>query len=135
MVAETPRDLGRIAEQLLRLHEGKRIFAFYGGMGAGKTTFIKELSEKLEVTDNVSSPTFAIINEYRTRNGGRVYHFDFYRIKKPAEALDLGYEEYFYSGDFCLVEWPEIVEDLLPHDTVKVRIKVDEGSGHRTFIF
>ncbi|MFP4469170.1 MAG: tRNA (adenosine(37)-N6)-threonylcarbamoyltransferase complex ATPase subunit type 1 TsaE [Bacteroidota bacterium] len=133
--ADTPADLGKVADKLLETWPDMRIFAFFGAMGAGKTTFIKQLAHKLEVKDNVSSPTFAIINEYLTASGERVYHFDFYRIKKPQEALDLGYEDYFYSGNFCLIEWPEIIEDLLPEETVRVRIETDEDSGRRTFIF
>ncbi len=128
-------ELSRVAAQLLETHPGKRIFAFYGGMGAGKTTLIKRLAERLRVTDNVSSPTFAIINEYLTESDHRIYHFDFYRIKDLQEAMDLGYEDYFYSGDYCFVEWPEIIEALLPDDTVRVKINVDEDSGRRSFIF
>ena len=101
-----------------------RIFAFYGSMGAGKTTFVKALCEIMGVTDTVNSPTFAIVNEYDTPSGRPIYHFDFYRINRIEEVFDMGYEEYFYSGDLCLIEWPELIEDLLPEDAMVVRIEV-----------
>ena len=111
-----------------------RIIAFYGGMGAGKTTFIKALCETLGVTDNVTSPTFAIINEYTTGTGEPVYHFDFYRIKRLEEAYDMGYEDYFYSGHLCLIEWPELIEELLPEETVRVTIgQAPDGRRHLNF--
>ena len=97
--------------------------AFYGSMGAGKTTFIKAICDVLGVTDTVNSPTFAIVNEYLAANGESVYHFDFYRIKKIEEAYDFGYEDYFYSGNLCLIEWPELIEELLPEETVRVKIE------------
>ena len=101
-------------------------------MGAGKTTFIKALCQELGVTDNVSSPTFAIVNEYRSDETGElIYHFDFYRINSIAEAFDMGYEEYFYSGDLCLVEWPEKIEQLLPEDTMVVRIEIIDEHTRR----
>lgn len=102
------------------------VFAFYGKMGAGKTTFIKAICEHLGVTDVINSPTFAIINEYRSESGELIYHFDFYRINKVEEAFDFGYEDYFYSGALCFIEWPELVEDLLPLDVVKVKIEENE---------
>lgn len=101
----------------------KRVFAFYGKMGAGKTTFIKAICEALGVEDVVTSPTFAIVNEYKTPQGA-IFHFDFYRIKNLREAYDIGCEEYFYSGCPCFIEWPELVEELLPEDIVKVNIEV-----------
>ena len=104
-----------------------RVFAFYGKMGAGKTTFIKAICEALGVEDVVTSPTFAIVNEYADAKGEPVYHFDFYRIKNLREAYDIGCEEYFYSGYPCFIEWPELVEELLPEDTVKVCIEVLEN--------
>ena len=100
-----------------------KVFAFYGKMGAGKTTFIKAICEELGVEDVVNSPTFAIVNEYTDGKGEPIYHFDFYRIKKESEAYDIGFEEYVYSGHLCFMEWPELIEDLLPEDTVKVSIE------------
>ncbi|MBP3471162.1 MAG: tRNA (adenosine(37)-N6)-threonylcarbamoyltransferase complex ATPase subunit type 1 TsaE [Paraprevotella sp.] len=105
------------------------VFAFYGRMGAGKTTFIKAICECLGVEDVINSPTFAIVNEYRSATGELIYHFDFYRIKKLEEVYDMGYEDYFYSGALCFIEWPELVEELLPEDAVKVRIEEDEAGG------
>ena len=103
------------------------IFAFYGNMGAGKTTFIKAICEELGVTDVINSPTFAIVNEYRSDETGElIYHFDFYRIKKLDEVYDMGYEDYFYSGALCFIEWPELVEEVLPGDAVKVIIEEEE---------
>ena len=100
------------------------VFALYGKMGAGKTTFVKALCEELGVTDVITSPTFAIVNEYRSDETGElIYHFDFYRIKKLSEVYDMGYEDYFYSGALCFIEWPELVEELLPGNAVKVTIE------------
>ena len=108
------------------------VFAFYGKMGAGKTTFIKALCKLLGVEDEVNSPTFAIINEYRSATTAElIYHFDFYRIKKIEEVYDLGYEDYFYSGALCFIEWPELVEELLPLDAKKVTI-TENSDGSRT---
>ena len=106
-----------------------KVFAFYGKMGAGKTTFIKAVCEELGVTDVITSPTFAIVNEYRSDTTGElIYHFDFYRIKKLDEVYDMGYEDYFYSGALCFLEWPELIEELLPSDAVKVTItETDNG--------
>lgn len=105
------------------LQEG-RVVAFYAKMGVGKTTFIKELCDVLQVVDTINSPTFAIVNEYNTADSKAVYHFDFYRIKDIHEAVDFGAEEYFYSGSNCLIEWPELIEPLLPEDCLKVEIKL-----------
>lgn len=115
-------------EFINKMGEGS-VFAFYGGMGAGKTTFIKAVCEELGVEDVVTSPTFAIVNEYRSETSGElIYHFDFYRIKKLEEVYDMGYEDYFYSGATCFIEWPELVEELLPEDAVKVRVaKAEDG--------
>ena len=107
------------------------VFAFYGHMGAGKTTFIKAVCECLGVEDVINSPTFAIVNEYRAESGELIYHFDFYRIKKLDEVYDMGYEDYFYSGALCFIEWPELVEELLPEDAVKVYIE-ENADGTRT---
>ncbi len=114
---------------LLTNFPDERVFAFYGAMGAGKTTFIKALCHQLGSTDYVTSPSFALINEYTTGNGSVIYHFDFYRIKKLEEAYDLGYEDYIYSGNYCFIEWPEMIESLLPEGIVEVRItETDHGS-------
>jgi tRNA threonylcarbamoyladenosine biosynthesis protein TsaE len=114
------------AEKLLASHPGRRVFAFYGKMGAGKTTFIKAISSVLGAVDVVQSPSFAIINEYKTSTGDSIFHFDFYRIRKIGEVFDIGYEEYIYSGAYCFIEWPELVEELLPADVVKVWISGDD---------
>lgn len=111
-----------------------RVFAFYGHMGAGKTTFIKAVCEELGVEDVITSPTFAIVNEYSQPSGEPIYHFDFYRIKKLEEVYDMGYEDYFYSGSLCLIEWPELIEELLPTDAVKVSI-VEQEDGSRKVSF
>ena len=108
------------------------VFALYGKMGAGKTTFIKALCQELGVEDVVTSPTFAVINEYRSDIAGElIYHFDFYRIKKLEEVYDMGYEDYFYSGALCFIEWPELVEELLPGNTIKVTIEEQEDGSRR----
>ena len=121
-------EIGAEAEDLIRFAmQEDTVFAFNGQMGAGKTTFIKALCEALGVSEPVTSPTFAIVNEYRSDETGElIYHFDFYRIKKLEEAYDMGCEDYFYSGAVCLIEWPELVEDLLPGNTVWVDIKVND---------
>ncbi len=115
-------DLPQAAQELLNFAGEQKIFLFYGHMGAGKTTFIKAICAQLGVTDEVTSPTFAIVNEYNGHNG-RIFHFDLYRLKDQTEALDMGYEEYFYSGDHCLIEWPEKIPDLLPLHYIKVSIE------------
>ena len=120
------------AKEFVRLMGDDTVFAFYGKMGAGKTTFIKALCKELGVEDEVNSPTFAIINEYRSATTAElIYHFDFYRIKKLEEVYDLGYEDYFYSGALCFIEWPELVEELLPLDAKKVTI-TENSDGTRT---
>ncbi len=120
-------NLGAAAAEFLEAVGDNRLIAFYGNLGAGKTTFIKELCSRLGVEDNVCSPTFTIVNEYRAADGDSVFHFDFYRIDSLREAEDLGLEEYFYSGCFCFMEWPEKVAELLPEEVVEVRIEpVDE---------
>lgn len=121
--------LPETARLLLNNFQNDRIFAFYGAMGAGKTTFIKAICHELGSNDYVTSPTFALINEYSTTEGSVIYHFDFYRIKKLEEAFDLGYEDYIYSGNYCFIEWPEMIEQLLPKGIVEVRIKEgDKGA-------
>lgn len=118
------------AKQFIAAMEDNTVFAFYGKMGAGKTTFIKAICEELGVTDVINSPTFAIVNEYRSDETGElIYHFDFYRIKKLDEVYDMGYEDYFYSGALCFIEWPELVEEVLPGDAVKVTIEeMEDGT-------
>ena len=116
-------DLSAIAQKLLNFAGDDRIFLFHGEMGAGKTTFIKALCAQLGVDSPVSSPTFAIINEYAGEKH-RIYHFDFYRLKTQTEALDMGCEEYFYSGDYCFIEWPDKIPDMLPSHYISVNINV-----------
>jgi len=130
----------------------RRVFAFYGKMGAGKTTFVKAICEELGVDDVITSPTFAIVNEYGTPSnspclggdqksslsredlGGSIYHFDFYRIKRLEEVYDMGFEDYFYSGALCFIEWPELIEDILPDDAVRVTIE-EQADGSRLVSF
>lgn len=118
-------ELPSIAQELLAAYPDARVFAFYGKMGAGKTTFIKVLCHQLGATDIVQSPSFTIINEYKINAGNSIYHFDFYRIRKLEEVMDIGYEEYFFSGNFCFIEWPEKIGQLLPKDVVEVFISGD----------
>ena len=125
-------EITEVAREFLSLMDGKKLFAFYGTMGAGKTTFIKALCEVLGVTDNVTSPTFAIVNEYETGRGDVIYHFDFYRLKNLQEVRDIGFDDYLDSGNVCLMEWPEMVEELLPDEVVKIRI--EEQAGKREII-
>ncbi len=122
-------EISSTARQFVESIGERRIFAFYGSMGAGKTTFIKAICEELGVEDVITSPTFAIVNEYTTGTGKPLYHFDFYRIKKLDEFYDMGGEDYFGSGNLCFIEWPELIEDVLPEEAVIVNIKeVDDGS-------
>lgn len=122
--------IGLAAKQFVDNMGGAHVFAFYGKMGAGKTTFIKAVCEALGVDDVITSPTFAIVNEYTAKDATPIYHFDFYRIKKLEEAYDMGYEDYFYGNGICFLEWPEIIEDLLPEDAVKVSIS-EQTDGSR----
>lgn len=129
---ETIREAAREFVEHIGEH---RVFAFYGSMGAGKTTFVKAICEELGVEDVITSPTFAIVNEYtakpspNTQHPTPIYHFDFYRIKKIEEVYDMGYEDYFYSGALCFIEWPELIEELLPTDAVKVTISEQEDGS------
>ena len=133
------KDLEHIREAARQFisHIGdRRVFAFYGSMGAGKTTFIKAICEELGVKDVITSPTFAIVNEYSIDHSPlnidhSLYHFDFYRIKKLEEVYDMGYEDYFYSDALCFIEWPELIDEVLPDDAVKVTIK-ENADGTRT---
>lgn len=124
IVIRTKRELPKAVRTLLNYTGGKKLIAFYGQMGAGKTTIIKAICESLGATDAATSPTFTIVNEYRTMDGDSLYHIDFYRIKKSDEVFDFGIEEYLSSGFYCFMEWPELIEDILPPETVKVRISV-----------
>lgn len=124
-------DLPEAADAILETLNGRSIVAFWGEMGAGKTTLIRALCDRLGVADTVTSPTFALVNEYHTEAGTPIYHFDFYRINRIEEVFDFGYEEYFYSGDLCLIEWPEKIEGLLPEKTLSVRILIT-GDDSRT---
>jgi len=121
--------LKETAANLINNFPDKRIFALYGKMGAGKTTFIQAICKYLGTDDNVTSPTFALINEYITKDLSSIYHFDFYRIENMEEAFDLGYEDYFFSGNYCFIEWPEMIEPLLPENIVKVQIENREDES------
>ena len=124
-----------VAKQFIDNIGTGKVFAFYGKMGSGKTTFIKAVCEELGVTDVITSPTFAIVNEYQSEQTPKpIFHFDFYRIKKLEEVYDMGYEDYFYSGSLCFLEWPELIEEILPADVVKVKIE-EQADGSRTVTF
>ena len=125
IIIKNKKHLTSAAKQLLKYTGDKKILAFYGSMGAGKTTIIKALCGVLNATDIVSSPTFTLVNEYRTSAGESIYHIDFYRIKKQEEVFDFGVEEYLTGDSYCFMEWPELIEEFLPIDTVKIRITVD----------
>ena len=130
---ENLSDLPAAAEKLMKFAGDEKIFLFKGDMGAGKTTFIKSLCKYAGIDENVTSPTFSIVNEYRSAET-RIYHFDFYRLKKQEEALDMGYEEYFYSGNYCFIEWPEKIESLLPQHYIRIDIQVyPDGKRSLTF--
>ncbi len=132
---QSPAQLPEAAKQFVQAMNQNTVFAFYGKMGAGKTTFIKAICEELGVTDVINSPTFSIVNEYRSDTTGElIYHFDFYRIKKIEEVYDMGYEDYFDSGAVCFIEWPELIDDLLPGDAVKVSI-TEQEDGSRIVSF
>ena len=127
-------EIRKAAQEFVAAMGDRTVFAFYGKMGAGKTTFIKAVCEELGVEDVINSPTFAIVNEYVDGKGDPIYHFDFYRIKNQQEVLDIGYEDYVYSGNVCFMEWPELIENLLPDDAVKVTIE-EEMDGSRKVTF
>lgn len=130
------RDLQEIpvvAAQVLKSYSQQKVFLISGKMGVGKTTFIKEICKQLHVVDNVSSPTFSIVNEYRTETGNSIFHFDFYRIKNITELYDIGYEEYLYSDHICLIEWPELAMEIMPTAYVKINIEIEETTGERIF--
>lgn len=125
-------ELELIAADLIAGFPDQRLFVLSGSMGAGKTTLIQSLCRVLQVVDVVNSPTFSIVNEYLTAEGSSVFHFDLYRLRKEEELLDIGYEDYFYSGSYCFVEWPEMAAGLIPDDCIHIRITVDETSSERT---
>lgn len=126
-------ELDHAAKLLLNSFPDDRVFLFYGNMGAGKTTFIKALCKVLEVEDNTSSPTFSIVNEYSSSQG-LIFHFDFYRIKEEEEAYDFGYEDYFYSGNYCFVEWPNRIPNLLPDDAKTIEIEITSSTSRKIII-
>ncbi|MFV0398746.1 MAG: tRNA (adenosine(37)-N6)-threonylcarbamoyltransferase complex ATPase subunit type 1 TsaE [Bacteroidales bacterium] len=130
MIISDIENIRSVAREFIGQMGEATVFAFYGKMGAGKTTFIKAICEELGVEDVINSPTFAIVNEYRSGSAELIYHFDFYRINKISEVYDFGYEDYFYSGALCFIEWPELVEELLPADCVKVMIE-ENADGTR----
>ncbi|HEY9543746.1 tRNA (adenosine(37)-N6)-threonylcarbamoyltransferase complex ATPase subunit type 1 TsaE [Prevotella sp.] len=129
IIIESLDNIREAARKFVDQMDGRKVFAFYGKMGAGKTTFIKAICEVLGVEDVITSPTFSLVNDYTDGEGQSIYHFDFYRIKKLEEVYDMGYEDYFYSGNLCLMEWPELIEELLPDDAVRVTItQLADGS-------
>jgi tRNA threonylcarbamoyladenosine biosynthesis protein TsaE len=134
LTAQSVNELKAISESIISEAGSERIFAFEGKMGAGKTTLIKAFCENLGVEDIVSSPTFSLVNVYSDREGNDIYHFDFYRIKKLEEVFDIGYEEYFFSGYYCLIEWPEMVKQIMPNSYVLVSIEVDEDENRQISI-
>lgn len=129
--AKDVANLPEIAKKIIDATKGFKVFAFYGEMGAGKTTLIKAFCKTLDVIDEVNSPTFSIINEYFTTAEESIFHFDFYRIKKIEEVYDIGYEEYIYSGNYCFMEWPELIRELLPTSFVYVSIEETEDGGRK----
>ena len=134
IVIDSLNYLDKVADALLESLNGRNVVAFFAPMGAGKTTLISAIMERMGSQDTVTSPTFALVNQYYTESEEPVYHFDFYRINSLAEAFDMGYEEYFYSGDLCLVEWPEKIEQLLPDDTMVVKIEIIDPTTRRFII-
>ncbi len=133
MIIQSIDTIREAAREFISQMGDHRVFAFYGKMGAGKTTFVKAICEELGVEDVITSPTFAIVNDYSSPST-QIYHFDFYRIKKLEEVYDMGYEDYFYSGALCFIEWPELIEPLLPDDAVRVTIE-EQPDGTRTVSF
>ncbi|MDM8161246.1 tRNA (adenosine(37)-N6)-threonylcarbamoyltransferase complex ATPase subunit type 1 TsaE [Labilibaculum sp. K2S] len=125
------KEINAAAKEFLSLVGKKRVFALYGAMGVGKTTFVKAICDEMGVEDTINSPTFSIVNEYHTPKEDIIYHFDFYRIEDVKEAYDFGYEDYFYSNAMCFIEWPEKIESILPNDTVEVFFK-EEMDGSRS---
>ncbi len=130
MKIENLQTIHQTAKEFIAAMGDKKVFLFYGSMGAGKTTFIRAICEEMGVKESINSPTFAIINEYKAGDGSPIFHFDFYRINKEEEAYDFGYEDYFYSGKLCFVEWPEKIVNLLPEDAAVVTI-TEQPDGSR----
>jgi tRNA threonylcarbamoyladenosine biosynthesis protein TsaE len=124
IIIKHKKNISSAVKKLLKQYSNNRIFAFRGSMGAGKTTIIKEICKSLGASDTTSSPTFTIVNEYRRKNGGSLFHIDLYRIKKTEEAYDIGIEEYLSGVSYCFIEWPDLIDDILPEGTVKVNITV-----------
>ena len=124
-------ELSKVSDLLISWRDKSNIIAFYGNMGAGKTTLVKNLCSKLGVNDEVSSPTFALVNEYQTETFDSIFHFDFYRIKSLEEVFDIGYEDYFYGGGLCLLEWPELIDPLMPEHFIKVEITLGDTDDGR----
>ncbi len=126
LIVNNEEELDTLALQILNKYEECRVFTFSGDLGCGKTTFIKYICRKLGVAGQVSSPTFALVNEYDIKPKLKIYHFDFYKIKNIKDAYDIGYEEYFYSGNYCFIEWPEAILELIPENAVRIKIEVRE---------
>lgn len=131
---QTEQELPKIAAQLIDVFGENRVVLFYGEMGAGKTTLIKQLCKVLSVEEETTSPTFSIVNEYLSKSNQTIYHFDFYRIEEEAEVFDLGYEDYFYGGNYCFIEWPEKIPNLLPEENVKVEIQLLDDNSRRVLV-
>lgn len=133
LISKSLADLAQHAKTLIQFAGDQKLWLFIGEMGAGKTTFIKTICETLQVEDAVSSPTFSIVNEYLTRNSETIYHFDFYRMEDAEEGINIGVEEYFYSGHLCLIEWPQVISSLLPDEFMTVHIE-ELRTGERKII-
>lgn len=131
LIIDSESELNKAAEEIINYSGEQTIWAFYGEMGAGKTTLIRAIADQLEIEDNVHSPTFSIVNEYESLTDEVFYHFDFYRIKKESEAMDIGIEEYFDSGDICFIEWPQKIPTLLPGKHLKIEIVMTSHTGRK----
>jgi len=129
VTVDSERDLGEAAKKIIDYSDNQNIWIFYGEMGSGKTTLIKAIASQFEVVDNVHSPTFSIVNEYGNLKDETFYHFDFYRIKNITEAMDIGVEEYFDSGNLCFIEWPQKIEPLLPENYLRIDMNITSQSG------
>ena len=128
LTVTTEQELPQVAQKVLTAFGNRKVILFYGEMGVGKTTLIKQLCKQLGVEEATTSPTFSIVNEYLANTGKSIYHFDFYRIEEEAEVFDLGYEDYFYSDNYCFIEWPEKIPNLLPEDTIRVKIELGDNN-------